>query len=230
MELQLQGDDLVEVFLVFAQNVFGLEPATVRVREVRIGRAERRAARRRAREARGVTGSDGAAAQNDGDNAEDDNVNIGVTVSVSSSVAATADGSTQPPTPSSPTLVAADHPSSQPERPGTPTDPAPSSSIAQSEELLAVASSQAGPYTTFQQLTFAPKFPLPSIADEYIIPPTYPSFLQYRAEHEAEQENNTSSTTDVAPVQFSPPGLPVPMPAAPSKWLYRDPKGVVHGE
>ncbi|KAG8708422.1 hypothetical protein FRC11_006497 [Ceratobasidium sp. 423] len=30
LELQLQGDDLVEVFLVFAQNVFGLEPATVR--------------------------------------------------------------------------------------------------------------------------------------------------------------------------------------------------------
>ncbi|CAG8759980.1 2411_t:CDS:2, partial [Acaulospora colombiana] len=48
LELQLQGDDLVEVFLVFSQNVFGLEPATVRVREVRIGRAERRAARRRA--------------------------------------------------------------------------------------------------------------------------------------------------------------------------------------
>ena len=50
--MQLQGDDLVEVFLVFSQNVFGLEPATVRVREVRIGRAERRAARRRARENR----------------------------------------------------------------------------------------------------------------------------------------------------------------------------------
>src|ERR1700721_3828601 len=52
LELQLQGDDLVELFLVFSQNVFGLEPATVRVREVRIGRNERRAARRRARQAR----------------------------------------------------------------------------------------------------------------------------------------------------------------------------------
>ncbi|KAG1719006.1 hypothetical protein EDD22DRAFT_791948, partial [Suillus occidentalis] len=28
LELQLQGDDLVEVFLVFSQNVFGLEPVT----------------------------------------------------------------------------------------------------------------------------------------------------------------------------------------------------------
>ena len=55
LELQLQGDDLVEVFLVFPQNVFGLEPVTVRVREVRIGRAERRAARQRA--ARSTTAS-----------------------------------------------------------------------------------------------------------------------------------------------------------------------------
>ena len=43
-ELQLQGDDLVEIFLIFPQSVFGLEPATVRVREIRIDRAERRAA------------------------------------------------------------------------------------------------------------------------------------------------------------------------------------------
>ncbi|KAJ3507516.1 hypothetical protein NMY22_g16904 [Coprinellus aureogranulatus] len=212
LELQLQGDDLVEVFLVFAQNVFGLEPATVRVREVRIGRAERRAARRRAREARGAAGPDALAAQNDGDNAEDENINIGVTVSVAR----------QP-------LSAADHPSSQPERPGTPTEPVSSPSLAHPEELLAVASSNTGPYTTFQQLSFAPKFPLASIADEYIIPPTYPSFLKYRAEHEPEQGNAISSAIEVNPTQFSPPGLPVPTPTAPSRWLYRDPKGVVHG-
>jgi hypothetical protein len=233
LELQLQGDDLVEVFLVFAQNVFGLEPATVRVREVRIGRAERRAARRRAREARGAAGSETATAQNDGDNAEDDNVNIGVTVSVGANVVATGDGPTQPSAPGSPTLVAADHPSSQPEPPSTPTDPVPTLSIAHPEELLAVASSQTGPYTTFQQLLFAPKFPLASIADEYIIPPTYPSFLQYRVEHESEQDDGditSTSTPDVPAIQFSPPGLPVPTPSVPSKWLYRDPKGVVHGE
>ncbi len=51
-ELQLQGDDHVDIFLISPQSVFGLEPATVRVREVRIDRAERRAARRRARENR----------------------------------------------------------------------------------------------------------------------------------------------------------------------------------
>jgi len=79
-ELQLQGDDLVEIFLIFPQSVFGLEPATVRVREVRIGRAERRAARRRARENRlELTGMDpeGPAL---GDEETPVNVRVGVTL------------------------------------------------------------------------------------------------------------------------------------------------------
>src|ERR1700733_14151494 len=59
LELQLQGDDLVELFLMFNQNVFGLEPATVRVREVRIGRAERRARRRAAQRENELLGGDG---------------------------------------------------------------------------------------------------------------------------------------------------------------------------
>lgn len=42
LELQLQGDDLVEIFLVFGSNVFGLEPATVRVREVCLRSQSRR--------------------------------------------------------------------------------------------------------------------------------------------------------------------------------------------
>jgi hypothetical protein len=84
-----------------------------------------------------------------------------------------------------------------------------------------------GPYTTFQQLTFAPNFPLASIADDHIIPPTYPSFLEYRARHESQ---NDGDQTSFALTQFSPPGLPVPTPTAPSKWFYRDPKNVVHGK
>ncbi|KAG6845999.1 hypothetical protein H0H87_011047 [Tephrocybe sp. NHM501043] len=216
LELQLQGDDLVEVFLVFSQNVFGLEPATVRVREVRIGRAERRAARRRAREVRA-----GENASNDSEAAlgEDDtnvNVSIGVSVAVGSTVVATGDGGD--------TLIPNEHPDAQPDN-ATP-DTAMTSAIAQSEELVAVATAQMGPYTTFQQLNFAPKFPLASIADEYIIPPTYPSFLEYRAEHEPED----GSATDLTQIQFSPPGLPVPVPTAPSRWYYRDPKNVIHGK
>ncbi|KDR85145.1 hypothetical protein GALMADRAFT_131877 [Galerina marginata CBS 339.88] len=221
LELQLQGDDLVEVFLVFAQNVFGLEPATVRVREVRIGRAERRAARRRARENR--PGDPTTNEQEQLDDETNVNVNIGVSVPVASTSTVGADNGYD--RSSSPTLVASDHPEAQPERPNTP-EAAQTSSASQADELVILATAQMGPYTTFQQLGFAPNFPLASIADEYIIPPTYPSFLEYKAEHETE---NTGNTLDLTQTQFSPPGLPVPTPTAPPKWYYRDPKNVVHG-
>lgn len=219
LELQLQGDDLVEVFLVFTQNVFGLEPATVRVREVRIGRAERRAARRRARE---VRSSDGP--NNDSEVAlvdEDANVNvsIGVSVAVGSTVVATGDGTDRSHTPP---LIPNEHPDAQPEI-STPNEA--TSTVSQSEELVTIATANMSPYTTFQQLNFSPRFPLASIADEYIIPPTYRDFLEYRAEHEHEDGSNM----DLTQIQFSPPGLPVPVPTAPSRWYYRDPKNVVHG-
>ncbi|KAJ7597194.1 hypothetical protein C8J56DRAFT_817564 [Mycena floridula] len=227
LELQLQGDDLVEVFLVFSQNVFGLEPATVRVREVRIGRAERRAARRRAREIR--TG-DGPANDSETALAEDDtnvNVSIGVSVAVGSTVVATGTGpenvpiaaSEQQPNDSTTEVDATG------ERPGTPTEPG--TALAHTEELVAIATAQMGPYTTFQQLTFAPNFPLASIADDYVIPPTYPDFLEYRMEHEP--EGGAGNGTDLSQVQFTPPGLPVPTPVLPSRWFYRDPKQVIHG-
>ena len=219
LELQLQGDDLVEVFLVFSQNVFGLEPATVRVREVRIGRAERRAARRRAREIRS-----GETPTNDSEAALADedlnvNVNIGVSVTVSSTATGLGDGLERSQTPP---LIPNEHPDAHPD--SSPNETTATSSVANSEELVAVA--RMGPYTTFQQLSFAPKFPLASIADEYIIPPTYPTFLEYRATYEPEEGNNM----DLTQVQFSPPGLPVPIPTAPSRWFYRDPKSVVHGK
>ncbi|KAJ7357169.1 hypothetical protein DFH08DRAFT_922309 [Mycena albidolilacea] len=226
LELQLQGDDLVEVFLVFGQNVFGLEPATVRVREVRIGRAERRAARRRAREVR-VGESTGDAEGEAGEDTTNVNVSIGVSVAVGSTVVAT--GSGIPDQPSTPTLVAGEHPDQGDggSDPNGETANEPTTSVSHAEELVALATARMGPYTTFQQLSFAPKFPLASIADEYIIPPTYPDFLDYRTEHEPEASG--SNSTDLTQIQFSPPGLPVPAPTAPSKWFYRDPKNNIHG-
>ncbi|KAF8559225.1 hypothetical protein OG21DRAFT_1503131 [Imleria badia] len=211
LELQLQGDDLVEVFLVFSQNVFGLEPATVRVREVRIGRAERRAARRRMREIRnGQTDLFDTDPQAPED--EDSNINLTVGVTVSSSG--------QDP------LSRNNSVAHLPEA-NTPTGSsgAHDSALAHAEELVALASAQVGPYTTFQQLSFAPKIPLATIADDYIIPPTYPDFLGYRAEHEPD----TGDGRNLASIQFTPPGLPMPAPAPPSRWFYRDPKGVIHG-
>ncbi|KAK2461800.1 hypothetical protein APHAL10511_006263 [Amanita phalloides] len=220
LELQLQGDDLVEVFLVFSQNVFGLEPATVRVREVRIGRAERRAARRRAREMRAndnITGIEVETIE------EETNVNVNVAVAVGT--LSSRDGSGPPP---SPALIPAEHPSAHPERQPSP-DPLPQSTQPQADEILAVATAQMGPYTTFQQLSFAPKFPLASIADEYVIPPTYPDFIEYRDLYESDVNVVGSTFTEQTQAQFSPPGLPVPPLAPPSKWYYRDPKGVMHG-
>jgi len=221
LELQLQGDDLVEVFLVFSQNVFGLEPATVRVREVRIGRAERRAARRRAREQRSEESappSDAASQNASGASTTEGptNVNVSIGVSVSSSVPVANEVRSTVVGGSASQTTLGHHPVTDAFNPGT---------IAHTEELVALATAQMGPYTTFQQLSFAPNFPVASIADEYIIPPTYPDFLQYRTKHEPEVND-----VDLSQVQFSPPGLPLPPPAALSKWYYRDPKGVVHGE
>lgn len=211
LELQLQGDDLVEVFLVFSQNVFGLEPATVRVREVRIGRAERRAARRRARDREPLI--EDILDTDPQDPGRDPDANVSVNVSVAStSRAGTPVGSND----------ASEQTHGQETEGTTVTVPQPPS-----EELAVLAAVQASPYTTFQQLSFAPNFPLASIADEFIIPPTYQEFLQYRAEHEPSPVGEND--VDLSQVQFTPPGLPVPVTLPPSKWYYRDPKGIVHG-
>ncbi|KAH8997541.1 hypothetical protein EDB92DRAFT_2052448 [Lactarius akahatsu] len=214
LELQLQGDDLVEVFLVFSQNVFGLEPATVRVREVRLGRAERRAARRRARELQvdDLLGPDADAPPAVEDTT---NVNVNVGFSVPSSVSVTTEVSTGT------TLAGGASPStSQP----NVTQRTASGTVPKVEDIAPVPS---GPYTTFQQLSFSPNFPLASVVDDYVIPPTYPSFLQYRSVYEPEVNGNAD--VDLSQVQFTPPGLPVPPAAPPSRWFYRDPKGYVHG-
>jgi hypothetical protein len=214
LELQLQGDDLVEVFLVFSQNVFGLEPATVRVREVRLERAERRAARRRARE---LQVDELLGPETDAPPTMDntDNVNVRVGLSPSSlSVTTEVSGGT--------TLVGGASPSTSQSNVAQRTANGPAVKIG---DVIPIPS---GPYTTFQQLSFAPAFPLAAIVDEYIIPPTYPDFLRYRSIHEPEINGNTD--VDLSQIQFSPPGLPVPPVAPPSRWFYRDPKGVVHGK
>jgi hypothetical protein len=148
---------------------------------------------------------------------EETNVNVNVSVAVGMAPGHDA------------ALIPAEHPEAQSEqRPPTP-EPAVSTSQAHADELLAVTTAQMGPYTTFQQLTFSPNFPLASIADEYIIPPTYPEFIEYRDLYETDVNVDASSNTETTQAQFSPPGLPVPPPAPPSKWYYRDPKGIVHG-
>lgn len=217
LELQLQGDDLVEVFLVFSQNVFGLEPATVRVREVRIGRAERRAARRRLRETQQTAealDADGAAAE------EDTAVNVTIGVAVTPNTPSVTDEALPSPFPGTA------HPA-DPQAPSAQIESGSATPAANADELLTLATAHTSPYTTFQQLTFAPNFPLATIADEYIIPPTYPSFLDYRHLYETETEERFEEAPQT---QLSPPGLPAPVVSPPANWFYRDPKGVVHGK
>jgi hypothetical protein len=223
LELQLQGDDLVEVFLVFSQNVFGLEPATVRVREVRIGRAERRAARRRAREARTSEGE-----QVDGDSPAPEEesgvaVNIGVALPLNPDT----------PLPNGVETLTSVRP--EPVRrvtdsgdiPSSPAEPAvPTTSMTTPGDLIALAASQIGSYTTFQQLSFAPNFPLATLADECIIPPTYASIIKHPDIRSNAGANGEALRQEVPP----PPGLPLPPLLPPSKWFYKDPKGVVQGQ
>ena len=222
LELQLQGDDLVEVFLVFSQNVFGLEPATVRVREVRLGRAERRAARRRARE---LQVDDLLSPETDAPPAVEDttNVNVNVGFSISSSVSVTTEVSSGTTVMSSAATVTSGASPSTSQ--SNMTHRTASGTTPKVEDIPQLPS---GPYTTFQQLSFSPNFPLAAIVDEYVIPPTYPDFLQYRSVYEPEVNGNAD--VDLSQVQFTPPGLPVPPAAPPSRWYYRDPKGVVHGQ
>lgn len=219
LELQLQGDDLVEVFLVFSQNVFGLEPATVRVREVRIGRAERRAARRRVREGRSNDANDpndaseapeGEPGLLSGEEETSVNVSIGVTIAPASPSATDEGGTGLSPLPSPSPNASMTPLQSNCE---TPTQSQEAANA--TDELITMAAAQMSAYTTFQQLSFAPQFPLATIADDYVIPPTYPSFLDYRSQYEPDSNGNT--TTDLSQVQFSPPGLPVPTPGPPSK-------------
>lgn len=197
----------------------------MRVREVRIGRAERRAARRRLREAQQAIGSSADAEGDTGAGDDDTTVNVTVNVAVA------------PPTPSqnddahasplnSP-LPGTLHPADTPANPSTDIASAVTNVPANKDELLSLAAAHNSPYTTFQQLQFAPNFPLAAIADEYVIPPTYPSFLQYRSSFEPDE---AGKAIDLSQIQFSPPGLPIPPVTPPSQWYYRDPKGVVHGE
>jgi hypothetical protein len=77
-----------------------------------------------------------------------------------------------------------------------------------------------GPYSTFQQLSFAPPFPLATLADECIIPPTYTAVEDYKKRYETTEEpeetqNEPSQAEEAQPHEV--------------QWYYKDPKGVIRG-
>ncbi|CAE6479369.1 unnamed protein product, partial [Rhizoctonia solani] len=181
LELQLQGDDLVEVFLVFAQNVFGLEPATVRVREVRIGRNERRAIRRRARAANGGSRT---VETPEGPSTPGARTETVITTTVTVGQDQTTPASRRSTSLARRRREIQGRVVTSPDAPPVPVPAPQPTDPAMAEELAALSSIQSGPYTTFQQLAFAPQFPLAAIADDYVIPPTYLDFCEYREKWE----------------------------------------------
>lgn len=257
---------------MFAQNVFGLEPATVRVREVRIGRAERRARRRAAARENEILGGEGTGEGREGTSIGDEAHSTQVITTVVSV------GDSNPQRPGADT--GEDFPGGLPGRPESrrsqegrsprgatplPGDdsnhppssarlPNPNASPSRAEKL------PSGAYTTFQQLSFAPNFPLAVIADEYTIPPTYLNFTGYKKEFEdgldlddgagavpsAAANGDPASSSAVSPISISSPSTAVaadearsgsPAPRSPPglapvspRWVYRDPKGVLRGE
>jgi hypothetical protein len=102
---------------------------------------------------------------------------------------------------------------------GPPTTPHP-------EELATAALIAMGPYTTFQQLSFAPPFPLATLAEECMIPPTYKSVLEYKQSFEGDVEGD-----DETPVSIEvETATEVSTPTHDVQWYYKDPRGVVRGK
>jgi len=187
IEFQMQGDDLVDIYLVYDESVFALEPATVRVREVGIGRNERRAARReRERAARDLasinmrpsvtaSGSHSSAGVNpargymtDPTESMIQAVGLPARTTVSTSPSTVDDGLTlSAPVPFSPFRHAsAANAASIATGWGTHDGGAGNPSAPVKVPNL-------WPYTTFQQLQFIPPLPPSVLASTFVIPPTY---------------------------------------------------------
>lgn len=117
------------------------------------------------------------------------------------------------------------------------------------DEATARAIALLGHYSTFQQLSFAPHFPLASIADDYTIPPTYLAFVDYQKLYEKPVDTVLESSPASMPTSPDPrgsaPSADVPdVPSVPehptkasssfleepSRWVYQDPKGILRGK
>ncbi|KZT55939.1 hypothetical protein CALCODRAFT_336623 [Calocera cornea HHB12733] len=185
LELQVQGEDLAELFLIFSDSVFALEPASVRVRQVNIARAERRAARRRRERER--AGSDAA------------ELNSPQQTPSAATFADAAVNNNQlqlppPPAYSTPPALPRTRVVSSTVTTGETVDrenarrrrrrrsavPDGPSNGMESRGVNQKSGSSVSAYTTFQQLSFSPTFPLGTLAEDWIIPPTYPSFVKHK--------------------------------------------------
>jgi hypothetical protein len=155
------GDELLDVFLVYPASIFALEPSTVRVREVGIGRNERRQARReRERQARDEAALARARADaDDNDEPLPPRDTVEVTTPTFTTESPVVDSSPAPATRvTSSTVTGPRTPATNSLSPGVPAK-------------------AAHPYCTFQQLQTIPPVPPAVLASSFLIPPTYDSVV-----------------------------------------------------
>ncbi|EJU01916.1 hypothetical protein DACRYDRAFT_116336 [Dacryopinax primogenitus] len=186
LELQVQGEDLAELFLIFSDSVFALEPASVRVRQVNIARAERRAARRRRERER--AGSDAAELNNV------QQTPVANSFPLPDPTPNRMQSLLPPPPPYStqaPVLTtkvtstvtagpALDREGARRRRRRRSTGFEGTTNGTELRGPNQKSSPSAPSYTTFQQLFFSPTFPLGTLAEDWIIPPSYPSFVKHK--------------------------------------------------
>ena len=169
----MQGEDLLDLYLIYDSAIFALEPSTVRVREVGIQRNERRQARReRERQVREWNLV----------NADPTTVSESSNQEPVSDITPLAEEEAHPSftlsriesTPSQMGPLAADL-----SRPPQNEDVSVSriSDTNALNELSPTDASALVPYTTFQQLEYLPPVPPSALSSSYIIPPTYHSVV-----------------------------------------------------
>ncbi|GAA5899139.1 uncharacterized protein JCM6883_005120 [Sporobolomyces salmoneus] len=174
IDFQLQGDDLVDIYLIYDQSIFALEPSTIRVREVGVGRRSRGGGGDRNRERRTPatpieenSGLERALDPTESPRRETRPVNLEVDDSRAPSP--TTALPTRASSPSPETRSIQDPPSPSPRRIIRPEP----RSTAQSVGPRTASTRKQPPYTTFTQLESIPPLPSGILSSQWTIPPLY---------------------------------------------------------
>ncbi|KAM0793450.1 hypothetical protein ACM66B_000894 [Microbotryomycetes sp. NB124-2] len=211
IEFQLQGDDLVDIYLLYHESIFAIEPSTVRVREVGVGRAERRARRERERRLQQASAAAVSAFADAGpmsttdaflhpaDPARDDQDEGALPVASTS--AADRSATTDDEMPSTAADAARDglSRSSSLSRPLPATPVQGSSSPSEPRSRLSKPSL---PYTTFQQLPFVPPVPSSVLSSAWTIPPLYADVVTTSSPNPGSSGTSTAQPPLLSPVSL----------------------------
>ncbi|GAA6058745.1 hypothetical protein JCM10212_003433 [Sporobolomyces blumeae] len=199
IDFQLQGDDLVDIYLIYPESIFALEPATVRVREVGVGRSERRARRERERAAQageGVGSNASATPEDeppltagvnssmhpaDHERPDDDgrpatgarSIGIENNIRIDEVQRTPSPNPVASPTPSPDDLATPPYSRPTAMLSSTATETADAATHRTVSSVQAQAKKPAAPYTTFSQLPFVPPVPSSVLSSAWTIPPLY---------------------------------------------------------